>query len=215
MKMRKYLMLIAALTVSSAFFLGGCSLDLPGKGNDTAISSESENLTEGNVQLHSRWYNHQNAKLASATITLYDGDQQIFQGTTDANGTLLIPEIPANKEIKYSITDAAGTVVGESSVIYKISADYTSLSIIPASEKEAIEEVDVPTERLNISAAIFVTEDKTVSHANLAPYTEESAAQDNSTAQDGDAAQQAPTDAQTPGDAQAPTPDAENTQQTE
>ena len=39
MKMRKYLMLIAALTVSSAFFLGGCSLDLPGKGNDTAIAA--------------------------------------------------------------------------------------------------------------------------------------------------------------------------------
>ena len=84
MKKKKYIALIAALTLSSAFVLNGCSLALPGEetkiSTGAELSAEQEILTDGNVQLHTRWYNADGSRLAGATVTVYDGNDQLFQG---------------------------------------------------------------------------------------------------------------------------------------
>ena len=53
MKKKKYIALIAALTLSSAFVLNGCSLALPGEetkiSTGAELSAEQEILTDGNV----------------------------------------------------------------------------------------------------------------------------------------------------------------------
>ena len=55
MKKKKYIALIAALTLSSAFVLNGCSLALPGEetkiSTGAELSAEQEILTDGNVQI--------------------------------------------------------------------------------------------------------------------------------------------------------------------
>ena len=59
MKKKKYITLIAALTLSSAFVLNGCSLALPGEetkiSTGAELSAEQEILTDGNVQLYTHW----------------------------------------------------------------------------------------------------------------------------------------------------------------
>ena len=81
MKKKKYIALIAALTLSSAFVLNGCSLALPGEetkiGTGAELSAEQEILTDGNVQLHTRWYNADGSRLVGATVTVYDGNDQL------------------------------------------------------------------------------------------------------------------------------------------
>lgn len=69
MKKKKYIALIAALTLSSAFVLNGCSLALPGEetkiSTGAELSAEQEILTDGNVQLHTRWYNADGSRLVA------------------------------------------------------------------------------------------------------------------------------------------------------
>ena len=172
MKKKKYLILFAALTLSTAFLLGGCGLGEPSETEKTALSAEAEKLTDGNIVLHSRWYNEQNGKLASATVTFSQDDKQIAQGTTDENGNLAVCTLPGNTQLKCVVADAAGTVLAESDVIYKISAEYPSITVIPVSEDNEISTIEVPAGQETVNAAVFVTKDKTISHANLSHYKE-------------------------------------------
>ena len=75
MKKKKYITLIAALTLSSAFVLNGCSLALPGEetkiSTGAELSAEQEILTDGNVQLYTHWYNADGSRLAGATVTQF------------------------------------------------------------------------------------------------------------------------------------------------
>ena len=111
MKKKKYITLIAALTLSSAFVLNGCSLALPGEetkiSTGAELSAEQEILTDGNVQLYTHWYNADGSRLAGATVTVYEGNDQLFQGTTDENGNLEACTLPGNKELRCVITDAS------------------------------------------------------------------------------------------------------------
>lgn len=117
MKKKKYIALIAALTLSSAFVLNGCSLALPGEetkiSTGAELSAEQEILTDGNVQLHTRWYNADGSRLAGATVTVYDGNDQLFQGTTDENGNLEACTLPGNKELRCVITDSSENELGK------------------------------------------------------------------------------------------------------
>ena len=99
MKKKTYIALISALTISGAFLLNGCSFELPGTdatvSAGTELSAEKEILTDGNLQLYSRWYDASGEKLANATVTITDGNETVFEGTTDENGTLEMCTIPA------------------------------------------------------------------------------------------------------------------------
>ena len=72
MKKKTYIALISALTISGAFLLNGCSFELPGTdatvSAGTELSAEKEILTDGNLQLYSRWYDASGEKLANATV---------------------------------------------------------------------------------------------------------------------------------------------------
>jgi len=60
MKKKTYAALIAALTISGAFLLNGCSFDLPNQSTPMStgaeLSAEKETLTDGELQLYTRWY---------------------------------------------------------------------------------------------------------------------------------------------------------------
>ena len=100
MKKKTYIALISALTISGAFLLNGCSFELPGTdatvSAGTELSAEKEILTDGNLQLYSRWYDASGEKLANATVTITNGNETVFEGTTDENGCAPSPEIKSS-----------------------------------------------------------------------------------------------------------------------
>lgn len=175
MKKKKYLMLIAAITVSSAFLLNGCGFELPLSSGNTAISAETENLTDGSIQAYSRWYNSDNEKLSGATVSIYDGSELIVEATTDADGNLEACTLPGNTELKCVVTDASGNELANSKFIYKISPDYPSLTIYTARDDSDVQEINIPADRTVLSMAMYVTEDSAVSHANITPYDADAA----------------------------------------
>ena len=176
MKKKKYLMLIAAITVSSAFLLNGCSFKFPDlSGQNTAISAETENLTDGSIQVYSRWYNTDNEKLAGAKIAFYDGNELLVEAVTDENGSLETYTLPGNTELKCVVTDASGTEIANSKFTYKISPDYSALTVFTTQEESDIQEIDVPADKTILSIAMYVTENNTISHANVTPYDEDAA----------------------------------------
>lgn len=174
MKKKKYIALIAALTLSSAFVLNGCSLALPGEetkiSTGAELSAEQEILTDGNVQLHTRWYNADGSRLAGATVTVYDGNDQLFQGTTDENGNLEACTLPGNKELRCVITDSSENELAKSDILYKISDNYQAITVYTTHGEADTQKVEIPTSKTVLSAAIYLTENKTLSHANITEY---------------------------------------------
>ena len=165
MKKKKYIALIAALTLSSAFVLNGCSLALPGEetkiSTGAELSAEQEILTDGNVQLHTRWYNADGSRLVGATVTVYDGNDQLFQGTTDENGNLEACTLPGNKELRCVITDSSENELAKSDILYKISDNYQAITVYTTHGEADTQKVEIPTSKTVLSAAIYLTENKT------------------------------------------------------
>lgn len=174
MKKKKYIALIAALTISGAFLLNGCSFDLPGT-NDTVsagteLSAEKEILTDGNLQLYSRWYDASGNKLANATVTITNGNETVFEGTTDENGNLEMCTIPGNKELRCVVTDDSGEQLAKSDILYKISDSYDSIMIYSTHGESGTQKVEVPASKQQLSVAVYLTDNKTLSHANITEY---------------------------------------------
>lgn len=182
MKKKKYLILIAALSISASFLLNGC-----GQNNTSASSSSVElsaeveaqtgtvknaTLTDGNLQLTSRWYQADNSKLANAKLSVKADGKEIASGTIDANGSLSALTVPANKMLTCTLTDAKGTVLAESAITFRLSADYTTFSIYPTDSEKNEQTVEVPAAKTNISAAMFVSKNKTIDCANLSSTPE-------------------------------------------
>lgn len=189
MKRKTLIVLLAALTAGSFLLLNGCGPDETDN-SIAAISAEmeTENLTDGTIQMHSVWYNTDNSALASATVTIMDGKEEIFSGTTDASGNLEACTLPCNTSFSCEVTDSAGETLAEGDLIFKLSDDYESLSIFPAHGESNSEQVmEIPTDKTDLRAAVFLTEDGQFSFANLSPYTGDAAASDNGTAEDGSA----------------------------
>jgi len=175
---KKYLTtLFAALTAGSVLLLSGCSVDLTTiNTGDTDISAEleTENLSDGTIRVHSVWYSADGSKLSAASVTLSSEDGELFSGTTDDSGNLEECTLPGNTTITCEITDSSGEVIVEAEIIFKLSSDYTDLTIY-TSDSEAEENpciLEIPTDKTDIRAAVFVTEDSHLSFANLTPSTE-------------------------------------------
>lgn len=177
MKRKTYLTLFLALTVCGAVSLNGCGFGLPGSTDNasaaTELSAEQDVLTDGSVTLHTRWYDADGNKLANATVTIRDGRTEVFSGTTDENGNLEYFSIPGNTEYTCEVTDESGETLAESDLLYKISGAFDSITILTTHGEEGTQEVDVPADKTDLSAAIYLTENKTLSHANLTPYVED------------------------------------------
>jgi hypothetical protein len=172
MKKRIYLTLLALLTAGSVLLLNGCSLSLPEVSTDATLSSEAEILVDGNVQLYSRWYNSNDEKLAGAVVSFYDGKTLVFEGTTDENGMLQTEPLPGNTELTCIVTDASGSEIANTTVIYKISDSYSAITVYTIAEDSDLQQIEVPADKTILSAAIYVTEDGMISHANLTQYIE-------------------------------------------
>lgn len=161
------------------------------------LSAEQEILTDGNVQLHTRWYNADGSRLAGATVTVYDGNDQLFQGTTDENGNLEACTLPGNKELRCVITDSSENELAKSDILYKISDNYQAITVYTTHGEADTQKVEIPTSKTVLSAAIYLTENKTLSHANITEYIASDEENTTDAATDGtatDAAQ--PTDGQ-------------------
>ncbi len=174
MKKKTYAALIAALTISGAFLLNGCSFDLPNQDTQVStgaeLSTEKETLTDGELQLYTRWYGTDGQKLAGATIAIYDGNEKLFEGTTDENGNLEMCTIPGNTELRCTVTDASGDEIAKSDILYKISDSYDNITVYTTHGESGTQKVEVPSSKATLSAAIYVTDNKTLSHANITEY---------------------------------------------
>ncbi len=190
MKKKTYAALIAALTISGAFLLNGCSFDLPNQNTQVSagaeLSTEKETLTDGELQLYTRWYGTDGQKLSGATIAIYDGNEKLFEGTTDENGNLEMCTIPGNTELRCTVTDTSGDEIAKSNILYKISDSYDNITVYTTHGESGTQKVEVSSRKTTLSAAIYVTDNKTLSHANITEYIADDQAQTDTT--DGDAA---------------------------
>ena len=135
--------------------------------------------------------------LSSPGITVYDGNDQLFQGTTDENGNLEACTLPGNKELRCVITDSSENELAKSDILYKISDNYQAITVYTTHGEADTQKVEIPTSKTVLSAAIYLTENKTLSHANITEYIASDEENTTDAATDGtatDAAQ--PTDGQ-------------------
>ncbi len=157
----------------------GCTLQLPDKNkvtgilmNDDALSID-EGLIEGEIQLHTRWYNEDGSQLSTAVVTFYDGDITVASGTTDSVGNLTSLILPSNRELRCVAYDPSGNVLGESKLYIKLSPAFTDFTIIPPhAEGSSLIELNIPSEKINVSAAMFLNSEKGVIMSNLSAYSE-------------------------------------------
>lgn len=119
------------------------------------LSAEQEILTDGNVQLHTRWYNADGSRLVGATVTVYDGNDQLFQGTTDENGNLEACTLPGNKELRCVITDSSENELAKSDILYKISDNYQAITVYTTHGEADTQKVEIPTSR-QYSVPLFI-----------------------------------------------------------
>lgn len=216
MKKKTYAALIAALTISGAFLLNGCSFDLPNQSTPMStgaeLSAEKETLTDGELQLYTRWYGTDGQKLAGATIAIYDGNEQLFEGTTDENGNLEMCTIPGNTELRCTVTDASGDEIAKSDILYKISDSYDNITVYTTHGESGTQKVEVPSSKTALSAAIYVTDNKTLSHANITEYIADTQADNTDATADGANGDATATDGQTQTDAATQSTDQETDQ---
>lgn len=178
MKKKILISLFAALTAGSVFLCSGCgTVDLTTiNEEETTLSAEmeAEDLSDGTLQIHSIWYDTEQNILASATVTFSDEDGEIASATTDDSGNLEACILPGNTVITCEVTDSTGEVIASSEMIFKISSDYSDLTIYTSSDEEEDSQciLEIPTDQADFRAAIFLTEDGRISFANLTPWSD-------------------------------------------
>lgn len=87
--------------------------------------------------------------------------------------------------------------LAKSDILYKISDNYQAITVYTTHGEADTQKVEIPTSKTVLSAAIYLTENKTLSHANITEYIASDEENTTDAATDGtatDAAQ--PTDGQ-------------------
>ncbi len=178
MKKKAMLSLLSVLTAGSVLLFSGCgTVDLTTiNEEETTLSAEmeAEDLSDGTLQVHSVWYDAEQNALASATVTFSDESGEIISAATDDSGSLESCVLPGNTVLTCEITDSTGEVIASSEIVFKISSDYTALSIYSASGEEETSQcvLEIPADQTDLRAAIFLTEDGQISFANLTPWSD-------------------------------------------
>ena len=65
------------------------------------------------------------------------------------------------------ITDASENELAKSDILYKISDNYQAITVYTTHGEADTQKVEIPTSKTVLSAAIYLTENKTLSHAQL------------------------------------------------
>ncbi|MCD8232657.1 MAG: hypothetical protein LUD14_12795 [Clostridiales bacterium] len=178
MKKKAMLSLLSVLTAGSVLLFSGCgTVDLTTiNEEETTLSAEieTEDLSDGTLQVHSVWYDAEQNALASATVTFSDESGEIISAATDDSGSLESSVLPGNTVLTCEITDSTGEVIASSEIVFKISSDYTDLTIYTASGEEETSQcvLEIPADQTDLRAAIFLTEDGQISFANLTPWSD-------------------------------------------
>ncbi len=180
MKKKRLLPLLALLTAGSMLILSGCSTDLTTI-NEEELSLEEEmeaqNLAEGMVMLHTVWTDVNGDDLAGVNVDFYNGDSNVYSGITEENGSLATFILPCNTELICSVTDSAGNTLAQAEIVIKLSDDFDGLSIYPPADTDDEDSIatcvlEIPSEKTNLRAAMFLTDSGIVSIANVTPYVE-------------------------------------------
>ena len=79
--------------------------------------------------------------------------------------------IPGNKELRCVVTNESGDQIAKSDILYKISDSYDSIMVYSTHGKSDTQKVEVPASKQQLSVAIYLTDNKTLSHANITEYT--------------------------------------------
>ena len=176
MKRQKCILLLAAFSLGSLLMLSGCGKDnTHTEANTPAISEEAPEAEASDFfQIHSRWYQKNGAPLTFAVVTYYDGEKEIYQGTTNEDGHMTAFTLPANRTLTCVAKDSMGSELASSKMIYKYSKDISSAAIYPVHEDTESKEqlIELPITEIDYSAALFLTEQGTISHASMCPYSE-------------------------------------------
>ncbi len=175
---KKMITLFLATMAGSVLLFAGCGSDETAT-SGSVISTEAETvveatvLTDGELLVHFVWYTADQERLANATVTLSNGNEVLFVGTTDAKGCLDTCTLPSNTTISVEITDSTGTSVASAEFIFQVSEDYSTLTIYTAdADDNSTRVVELPTDKNDIRAAVFLTEAGQISFANITPYDE-------------------------------------------
>ncbi len=187
---KKMFSAVAMLAAGCMLCMSGCSVDVTTINEEEIpleIELEDQNLAEGMIMMHMVWYDETGDKLSQASIAFYDEDTLIYSGETTDDGNLPTCALPCNTTIYCSVTDMNGDPLAESEIIIKLSDNYTELSLYPTSYSETGEGlpqcvIEVPTDKTNVRAAIFLTDDGSLSFSGLTPYVEPEATPEEPTA---------------------------------
>lgn len=79
--------------------------------------------------------------------------------------------IPGNKELRCVVTNESGDQIAKSDILYKISDSYDSIMVYSTHGESDTLKVEVPASKQQLSVAIYLTDNKTLSHANITEYT--------------------------------------------
>ncbi|MCD8299666.1 MAG: hypothetical protein LUC41_00580 [Clostridiales bacterium] len=175
--------LLAAVLAGNSLLFTGCAgsdVDITNiNAEETTLSAEIESdaLTDGNVTLHFVVYDYNGNTQAGVNVSISDESTQLFTGTTDDDGSLGSMSLPCNTLLTCSIRSITGSALGTSEMIFKLSGDYSSLTIYPpaaSSDNDGIMQcvLEIPTDSTNLRAAIFATEDEYLSFANVTPWSD-------------------------------------------
>ena len=96
--------------------------------------------------------------------------------------------IPGNTELRCTVIDASGDEIAKSDILYKISNSYDNITVYTTHGESGTQKVEVPSSKTTLSAAIYVTDNKTLSHANITEYIADDQAQADTTDGTADAA---------------------------
>ncbi len=214
MKKKAFVSLLALLTAGSLFLLSACSVDITSINEEEATLSaeiEEHNLISGMLSLHGILYNENGNPLSNATVTFYNGSSVLFAGTTDETGSLPSCSLPCNTILYCTIANGSGSVIAEGNITFKLSDEYSNLIIYPTTEPESEDEiaectVEIPTTKMDVRGALFVTDGGAVCFASLTPYESAEVSAAATEGNDGEEDEAAPEESETEEEAAEETP---------
>lgn len=179
MKRKTVTAMLAVMLLGGSLFINGCGTDETAESvTDVSVSEDAQEeeeiiITDYSVDVHLKIYDADASPLTGATISFYEDGELIGSAVTDDSGWAGGLNLTSNTTLSCTVTDSSGAVVGETDIIYEISADYESLTIFTIDTEELVQTIGVPADKTDMTARIFITEDGLISYANVTEYSED------------------------------------------
>ena len=173
--MKKKILAVLTLSVlGSALLLGGCSVsDVTDRITDR-LSAETEsvsvNTTPGldTFQITCRFYDVSGARLKGATVTIFDGSNQLFSGKTNDAGVLDACSLPTGKDITFTVTDSSNNTIAKSDVHYESAGEFTENVIKPAKKGDSVQTVQIAPDSIAVIASMYIDESQRILTSSVA-----------------------------------------------